>query len=75
MGVSSSPFLRRLFLTCSSDGSVRLYDVQDKRAIVSFEPSFGEYLMSVEWSPFRPSVFATVSNLGNVFIYDLVQSK
>jgi WD40 repeat protein len=27
LGVSASPFNKRLFLTCSTDGAVRLYDV------------------------------------------------
>jgi len=27
-GTSCSPFIKRLFLTCSTDGTVRLYDVQ-----------------------------------------------
>lgn len=61
-----------MFLTCSCDGSVRLYDIQDKRAIASFEPSFGEYLNCVQWSPFRAAVFACVSNTGFLYIYDLV---
>ena len=73
--VSASPFNKRLFLTCSSDGAIRIYDIRDKRPIISFEPSFGEYLNCVQWSPFRPAVFACVSNTGTLYIYDLVQSK
>jgi WD40 repeat protein len=75
LGVSASPFNKRLFLTCSADGSIRLYDLQDKRQVQTFEPNFGEYLNSVEWSLFRPAVFACVSNTGNLYIYDLVRSK
>ena len=75
LGVATSPFNKRLFLTCSSDSSIRLYDVHDKKAVASFEPCFGEYLNCVQWSPFRPSVFACVSNTGTLYIYDLVRSK
>lgn len=75
LGVSTSPFNKRLFLTCSTDGCVRLYDVQDKRPVAQFEPSFGEYLNCVEWSLFRPAVFACVSSTGTLYIYDLVLSK
>jgi WD repeat-containing protein 34 len=75
LGVATSPFNKRLFLTCSSDSSIRLYDVQDKKAVASFEPCFGEYLLCVQWSPFRPCVFACVSNAGTLYIYDLVRSK
>jgi len=73
--ISFSPFNKRLFLTCSTDGSIRLYDIQEKRATATFEPSFGEYLNCVAWSPFRAAVFAAVSNTGSLYIYDLVQSK
>ena len=75
LGLSSSPFVKRLFLSCSSDGSVRLYDVLGHRPVVSFEPGYNEYLLDVQWSPFRPAVFATVSNTGNVYLYDLTVSK
>lgn len=75
LGVSASPFNKRLFLTCSTDGAIRLYDVQDKRPVASFEPQVGEYLHCVEWSLFRPAVFAAVSNSGTLYIYDLVRSK
>jgi WD40 repeat protein len=74
-GISTSPFMRRLFLSCSQDGAVRLYDVQGTRALASFEPGYNEYLQAVLWSPFRPAVFVTVSNAGTVYIYDLLMSK
>lgn len=75
LGLSSSPFVKRLFLSCSSDGSVRLYDVLNTRPILVFEPGYSEYLLDVAWSPFRPAVFAAASNTGNIYIYDLNQSK
>ena len=43
-GLNCSPFLKRLFLTCSVDGSVRMYDVLNSRPVAVFDPSFGEYL-------------------------------
>lgn len=74
-GVNCSPFLKRLFLTCSVDGSVRLYDVLNNRPVAIFEPGYNEYLMNCLWSPFRPTVFVAVSNAGTVYIYDLLLSK
>jgi WD repeat-containing protein 34 len=74
-GCSCSPFIKRLFLTCSIDGVVRMYDVLSNRPVAVFEPGYGEYLQSVLWSPFRPTVFVTVSNTGTVYIYDLLLSK
>ena len=74
-GANCSPFLKRLFLTCSSDGAVRMYDVLNNRPVAVFEPTYNEYLLSVIWSPFRPTVFVTVSDAGTVYIYDLLLSK
>ena len=75
LGLASSPFVKRLFLSCSSDGSIRLYDILGHRPVVIFEPGYNEYLLDVQWSPFRPAVFAAVSNIGNVYLYDLTVSK
>ena len=75
LSVSCSPFVKRLFLTCSTDGSVRMYDTLNQRPIMVFEPGYNEYLMKVLWSPFRPTVFAVVSNSGSVYIYDLMAQK
>ena len=75
LATASSPFLPRLFLTGSADGTVRMYDQQDKRPVASFEPAFGEYVMDVAFSQERPSVFAAISSSGNLFLYDLVANK
>jgi WD40 repeat protein len=74
-GTSCSPFVKRIFLTCSTDGTVRMYDVLGKRPILTFEPGYNEYLTAVAWSPFRPTVFVTVSDNGTLYIYDLMLSK
>ena len=75
LGISCSPFVKRLFLTCSSDGTVHLYDKLIQRPIIVFEPGYNEYIMKVQWSPFRPCVFVAVSNSGSVYIYDLLLSQ
>ena len=74
-GCECSPFVKRLFLTCSQDGMLRLFDVLNNRPIAIFEPGSNEYLLDCEWSPFRPAVFASVSNKGSLYLYDLLQSK
>lgn len=75
LSLSCSHFAKRLFLSCSSDGNVRLYDILSHRPVLIFEPGYNEYLLDVQWSPFRPCVFVCVSNTGNVYIYDLASSK
>lgn len=73
-GISASPFHEKVFLTCSADGSVRLYNLSDKRPIQSFEPCFGEQFNCVEWSLSRPAVFACGSTTGTLYIYDLLRN-
>jgi WD40 repeat protein len=75
VSISCSPFIKRLFLSCSSDGSIRLYDSANQRPIMVFEPGYNEYMMQVAWSPVRPTVFVALSNTGTVYIYDLILSK
>lgn len=75
-GISASPFIKRLFLSCSQDGQIRIYDTLSNRPVTVFEPSgFGvsEYLTFIEWSPFRPAMFAALGSTGSVYIYDLTQ--
>lgn len=73
--ISCSPFIRKLFLSCSIDGSIKMYEINNNRCIASFEPSSNEYLMDVCFSPFRPAVFAAIGTRGRSYIYDLTISK
>lgn len=74
-----SPFHRKLLLTGSTDGAVRLYDVLQQRAIVTFYPPTKHLstcaVASASWSSARPCVFAVAMEMGGVFIYDLLHSK
>jgi WD40 repeat protein len=46
--VCASPFNRRIFLSCSNDGSVRMFDMQNHRSINEYEPSGkNEYIYDV----------------------------
>lgn len=73
--ISFSPFHRKLFLSCSIDGTIKMYDITNHRCVASFEPSSNEYLMDVCFSPIRPAVFAAVGTRGKPYIYDLTVSK
>ena len=76
--IQANPFrdYSQLFLTASSDGSMRIYDArQQSKVVLTFEPKYGEFIHCIEWSPNRPAVFVAVSNQGIMYIYDLVQSK
>jgi len=74
-----SPFHRKLMLTGSADGSVKLFDVLQQRAIQTFFPP-SKYLSTcavsaAAWSSARPCVFAVAMEMGGVYIYDLLQSR
>ncbi|GIL81731.1 hypothetical protein Vretimale_1322 [Volvox reticuliferus] len=72
-GVDCSPFQRELFLTTSTDGSVRLYSSLRMQPLLHLEPT-SSYLFAVQWSPFRPLVFAAAAADGCVYMYDLVRN-
>jgi len=74
-----SPFHRKLLLTGSGDGSVKLYDVLQQRAMQTFYPPAKNLstaaISAISWSSARPCVFAVAMEMGGVYIYDLQQSR
>lgn len=72
-----SPFFRNLFLTSSSDGSIRLYSTLERGPVATLEPSVESrhYMYEAQFSPFRAAVLAAVSRSGNLHIYDLEQTR
>ncbi len=75
--VDASPFFRNVFLSCSSDGAIRLYsllDMQHKLALVP-SPETKHFLYGAAFSPARPGVIAACSRASQVHLYDLAQSR
>lgn len=70
--VRFSPFRKSLFLSCSSDGTARVYSYLHKQPLLALEvaPS-ASYLYAAEWSRTRPAVFAVACEDGNVYMFDL----
>lgn len=71
--VECSPFHKNLFLTISSEGLVRIYNVYLSQDIITLQP-FDSMLFDAQWSPFRPCVLATGGENGILYIYDFVKS-
>jgi len=69
-----SPFHRNLFLTASTDSSIRLYNVLQPRPVHVTEPCSAS-IFGAAWSPARPLVFAAAAADGNLYIYDMKRSK
>eukprot|EP00933_Yihiella_yeosuensis_P016702 TRINITY_DN14163_c0_g3_i1.p1 TRINITY_DN14163_c0_g3~~TRINITY_DN14163_c0_g3_i1.p1 ORF type:complete len:584 (-),score=112.58 TRINITY_DN14163_c0_g3_i1:73-1824(-) len=74
-----SPFHRKLLLTGSVDGSVKLYDVLQQKALLTLFPPTKHLsscaVSAASWSSARPCVFAVALEVGGVFIYDLLHSR
>jgi WD40 repeat protein len=73
--VECSPFHRSLFLTCGSDGTVRLYSFLQTTPLIIIEPPVKYTPTVVKWLSSRPSVFAIGSDNGNIYFYDLQKSS
>jgi len=73
--VHCSPFHRNIFLSCGTDGALRLYSLLEREPVASVFPSTSNpFLNHAEWSPHRPSVCGTCSNDGKLFLYDFCSS-
>jgi len=68
-----NPFHERLFLTCSADWTVKLWDHEQSHPILSFD--LGNAVGDVCWAPYSSTVFAAISNDGKVHVFDLAENK
>ena len=69
-----SPFHRNVFLSGSTDTSIRLYNQLQPQPFHVTEPS-ATPIMAAAWSPARPLVFAAAAASGELFVYDLKRAK
>ncbi|KAG4095944.1 WD40 repeat-like protein [Neocallimastix lanati (nom. inval.)] len=65
-----SPFLPNIFLTCSSDWTIRLWSQDEDRFIFKFENE-KDTITDIQWSPMCSTVFGAVTNSGRIEIWDL----
>ena len=68
-----NPFHPRVFISCSADWTVKLWDHNVPTAIMSFD--LGNAVGDVAWSPYSATVFAAVTSDGKVHIFDLAENK
>mmetsp|Transcript_34370 Transcript_34370/g.61590 ORF Transcript_34370/g.61590 Transcript_34370/m.61590 type:complete len:646 (-) Transcript_34370:475-2412(-) len=62
-----------VFLTASSDWTVKLWEQNTKKPLVSFD--LGSSVGEACWAPYSATVFAAVTADGKVHVYDLDQNK
>lgn len=68
-----NPFHERVFLSCSADWTVKLWDHNLKYPVMSFD--LGNAVGDVAWSPYSATVFAAATSDGKVHVYDLAENK
>lgn len=68
-----NPFHPRVFISCSADWTVRIWDHNNPQPILSFD--LGNAVGDVAWSPYSSTVFAAVTSDGKVHVFDLAENK
>jgi len=68
-----NPFHENVFISCSADWTVKLWDHNLKYPVMSFD--LGNSVGDVAWSPYSSTVFAAVTSDGKVHVYDLCENK
>lgn len=63
----------RVFLSCSADWTIRLWDSEITRPIVTFD--LQSPIGDIQWAPYSSTVFAAVTSSGYLYVYDLNQVK
>ena len=80
--IDFSPFSRNIFLSCGSDGTLRLSHLLESSPLRIWEPAPAQStteatsepfcpLTGAQFSPTRPMVFATASATGYIYVFDL----
>ena len=69
-----SPFHRNVFLSASTDGTIRLYNQLSPQPFHVVEVNSAPILCAA-WSPARPLVFAAAASDGKLYLFDLKKSK
>lgn len=71
--VKWNPYHPRVFISCSADWSVRIWDHRINEPIITFD--LGEEVGDVAWAPYCATTFCAVTSKGMVYIYDLSVNK
>jgi dynein intermediate chain 1 len=70
-----NPFHSKIFMTCSADWSVKIWDYSYHKKEPMFVFDLNSAVGDVAWAPYSSTVFAAVTADGFVYVYDLNISK
>ena len=68
-----NPYHPRVFLSCSADWTVKLWDHNNKNHVMSWD--LNNAVGDVAWAPFSSTVFAACTYDGKIHVYDLNENK
>lgn len=71
--VQWNPYHRRIFLSASADWTVKIWDHEKQKPVLSFD--LGNAVNDAAWAPYSSTVFAAVTADGKVHVFDLNQNK
>lgn len=71
--VKWNPFHPHVFLTCSADWTVKLWEVNTTKPVMTFDLSCS--VGDIAWAPYSSTVFAVVTSDGKVRVFDLNVNK
>jgi len=71
--VKWNKFHPRIFMSCSADWTVKIWDHTLKKPLMTFD--LGEAVGDIAWSPYSSTVFTAVTSDGKVHTYDLSVNK
>jgi dynein intermediate chain 1 len=66
-------FHPRVFMSCSADWKIKMWDKDIMRPIMNFD--LGCAVGDIEWAPYSSTVFSAVTSAGNMYVWDLKQEK
>lgn len=72
-GLRWNPFHPQVFLSCSADWTVKIWNHNQSTPILSFD--LGNAVGDIAWSPYSSTVFAAVTSDGKVHVFDLAINK
>ncbi|XP_072239153.1 dynein, axonemal, intermediate chain 1, paralog 2, partial [Leuresthes tenuis] len=71
--VKWNPFHPKVFISCSSDWTVKIWDHAIRTPMFTFD--LNAAVGDVAWSPYSSTVFAAVTTVGTVHVFDLNINK
>lgn len=71
--VKWNPFHSKIFISCSADWTVKVWDHSIEEPIFTFD--LGSSVGDVAWAPYSSTVFAAVTSSGAVVVFDLSINK